>query len=94
MAFFLALVIAHRFLRQYALRRNRSWCLVSTACLGLFLPVVFAVAFIVPGIVLQMNKTAIRILVTRGGETREIPANVADTWIDKVFKEMKPAGLK
>lgn len=57
-AFGLALVIAHRFLHQHAARRNRKWSFVTTACLGLFLPVLFAVAFIVPGALLQLKSLA------------------------------------
>ncbi len=57
-AFGLALVIAHRFLRQHAASRNRKWSFITTACLGLFLPILFAVAFIVPGALLQVKSLA------------------------------------
>jgi hypothetical protein len=191
-AFCLALAIAHRFLHSYAVRTNRSWSFITTICLGSALPVLFVVAFIVPGVMLQVKslaqvpwferssslpamvrlslrniaqachylaathpdgrfpdsleaideelipadnrfmpspgtdvpqeppvylgsgftldsppgqallisppfrkrQTDIRIVITRGGVTLEIPAAEAEAWIDRVLDEKKPAGSK
>ena len=191
-AFCLALAIAHRSLHQHAARKNRKWSFITTICLGSALPVLFVIAFIVPGVLLQVkslaqapwferssslpamvrlslrniaqachylaathpdggfpdslaaidgelippdnrfmpspvtdvpreppvylgagftldsppgqallisppfrkNQTDIRIVVTRGGDTLEIPAAEAEIWIDRALSERKPAGLK
>jgi hypothetical protein len=42
----------------------------------------------------RKNQTDVRIVITRGGETLEIPAAEADTWIERVLSERKPTGLK
>lgn len=192
LAFCLALAIGHRFLHSYAVRKNRTWSFITTVCLGLVLPVLFIVAFIVPGVLLQAKslaqipwferssslpamvrlslrniaqachylaathpdgrfpesldaideelipadnrfmpspgadvpqeppiylgsgfnldsppaqallisppfrnkQTDIRIVITRGGKTLEIPAADAEIWINRVLDEKKPAGLK
>lgn len=54
-AFFLALVISHRILRSFLSSRNQSWSIIQTICLGAFLPILFIIAFIVPGMLLQMK---------------------------------------
>jgi hypothetical protein len=54
-AFLLAMAIAHFFLRAWAAKRNRKWSLSTTAALGAVIPVLFATAFIVPGVILQVS---------------------------------------
>ena len=54
-AFLLALAIAHCFLRSWASKHNRNWSFSTTVCCGLLLPVLFAIAFIVPGVIFQVN---------------------------------------
>ena len=54
-AFLTALAIGHRFMRRWAAQGNREWSLRTSLCLGLVLPVLFVTAFIVPGILLQLE---------------------------------------
>ena len=54
-AFGLALVVGHFFLRGWAKKRNRPWSAVSTLCAGLVLPLLFAISFLVPGVLLQVE---------------------------------------
>lgn len=52
-AFLLATVFSHRFLDRWASRTNRQWSFATTLCLMLVVPVLFVIAFIVPGVLLQ-----------------------------------------
>jgi hypothetical protein len=52
-AFLLATIFAHRFLAAWAARTNRHWNLATTSCLALTIPVLFVIAFIIPGVLLQ-----------------------------------------
>lgn len=52
-AFLLVTVFAHRFLARWASRTNRHWSFATTFCLALIVPVLFVIAFIVPGVLLQ-----------------------------------------
>jgi len=54
-AWLVALALGHRFLRDWAQARGFQWRVTTTTCLGLLLPVLFAISFIVPGILLQVN---------------------------------------
>lgn len=54
-AFGLALVFGHYFLRGWARKRNRPWSAGSTLCAGLVLPLLFAISFLVPGVLLQVE---------------------------------------
>lgn len=54
-AFGLALVVGHYFLRGWARKRNRPWSAGSTLCAGLVLPLLFAISFLVPGVLLQVE---------------------------------------
>ena len=54
-AWWVALMVGHRFLRDWAVARGFQWRVTTTACLGLLLPVLFAISFIVPGILLQVD---------------------------------------
>lgn len=54
-AFVLALVVGHFFLRGWAKKRNRPWSAGSTLCAGLVLPLLFAISFLVPGVLLQVE---------------------------------------
>jgi hypothetical protein len=55
LAMIIALVILHRLLGSWARRTNRKWTISSTFALGMILPVLFATAFLVPGILLQVK---------------------------------------
>ena len=52
-AFLLALAFAHHFLKSWASSTGRYWSFASSFCLMLTFPVLFVVAFIVPGVLLQ-----------------------------------------
>jgi len=52
-AFLLAFAVGHRFLKSWAVRTRRYWSFASSFCLVLTIPVLFVVAFIVPGVLLQ-----------------------------------------
>ena len=54
-AWLIALAVGHRFLRDWARARGIQWMVTTTTCLGLLLPVLFAISFIVPGILLQVD---------------------------------------
>jgi hypothetical protein len=54
-AFGLALVMGHYFLRGWAKKRNRRWSAGSTLCAGMVLPLLFAISFLVPGVLLQFE---------------------------------------
>ncbi len=54
-AFVAATVVAHRFLRGIAARRHRTWSCSATASIVMFLPLLFATAFLVPGVLLQVR---------------------------------------
>ena len=55
LAMIIALVISHRFLTSWARRTDHKWTISSTFALGMILPVLFATAFLVPGILLQVK---------------------------------------
>lgn len=57
-AFLLATVLADVMLKKAARNRDRDWNFKTTACLSLVLPALFAISFIVPGVILQMNSLA------------------------------------
>ena len=54
-AFGLALVVGHFFLSGWAKKRHRPWSAGSTLCAGLVLPLLFAISFLVPGVLLQVE---------------------------------------
>jgi len=54
-AFLLATVMIHRLLNGWLAGKNRYWSLASTLCLMVLLPVLFAISFIVPGVLLQWD---------------------------------------
>jgi len=54
-AWLLALAVGHRFLRDWAGARGFQWRVTTTTCLGMLLPVLFTISFIVPGILLQVD---------------------------------------
>jgi len=54
-AWLVSLAVGHRFLRRWAAGRGLQWRVTTTTCLGLLLPVLFAMSFIVPGILLQVD---------------------------------------
>lgn len=57
-AFGLALGLGHHFLRGWAKKRDRKWSMLSTLCVGLLLPVLFMIAFLVPGALVQLEGLA------------------------------------
>lgn len=52
-AYLAAIALGHRFLSRWAERTDRPWSFATTFCLFLLLPVLFAISFIVPGVLLQ-----------------------------------------
>ncbi|MEO6475388.1 MAG: hypothetical protein ABIQ96_09735 [Luteolibacter sp.] len=52
-AFLLATAVAHRFLSGLAAKTGRNWNFATTFCLALVVPVLFVIAFIIPGVLLQ-----------------------------------------
>lgn len=52
-AFLLATVLVHHFLAAWAARTNRHWSFATSFCLVLIVPVLFVIAFIVPGVLSQ-----------------------------------------
>lgn len=52
-AFILASGIAHGFFSRWAAKTGRAWSVGTTACVMMIMPVLFGIAFIVPGILLQ-----------------------------------------
>ena len=54
-AFLLVLVVGHRFLKRWATYRGHAWSFTNTFCAAMLLPVLFGIAFIVPGALLQVD---------------------------------------
>ncbi len=52
-AFLIAALFAHRILSAWAAGTNRHWTLATSLCVALVVPVLFVIAFIVPGVLLQ-----------------------------------------
>jgi len=52
-AFLLATFIVHLFLSAWAARTNRHWSFATSLCVALLVPVLFVIAFIIPGVLLQ-----------------------------------------
>lgn len=54
-AWVVALAVGHRSLRKWAGAHAGHWRITTTVCLGLLLPVLFVISFIVPGILRQVD---------------------------------------
>jgi hypothetical protein len=52
-AFLIAVVFVHRWLNRWASRTGRPWSFVTSFCLVSLVPVLFVIAFLVPGVLLQ-----------------------------------------
>lgn len=52
-AFLLATVFSHRFLAAWAARTSRHWSFATTFCVALIVPVLFVIAFLIPGVLVQ-----------------------------------------
>lgn len=52
-AFLVAVVFLHRWLSRWASRTGRPWSFVTSFCLVSLVPVLFVIAFLVPGVLLQ-----------------------------------------
>ncbi|MCW1922356.1 hypothetical protein OKA05_07310 [Luteolibacter arcticus] len=57
-AFLLGLAVIHGFGRSWAQRRQQGWRASTTFSLGLLLPLLFAISFLVPGVFLQVQQLA------------------------------------
>lgn len=57
-AFVIATLAAHRMLAGFHQRRGKSWPFSNTCCLAALLPVLFIIAFLVPGVILQLQLLA------------------------------------
>lgn len=75
-AFLAALLLIHRPLKRWAVARGRMWSGTSTFCLGLLLPLLFAISFLIPGAILQVRLLAQDDLVHASRTTtRHLAAN-------------------
>lgn len=54
-AFVLATLATHRMLAGFHQRRGKHWPFSNTCCLAALLPVLFIIAFLVPGIILHLQ---------------------------------------
>ncbi len=52
-AFLIAVVFLHRWLSRWASRTGRPWSFMTSFCIVSLVPVLFVIAFLVPGILLQ-----------------------------------------
>ena len=52
-AFLIAVVFLHHWLSRWALRTGRTWSFATSFCLVSLVPVLFVIAFLVPGVLLQ-----------------------------------------
>jgi hypothetical protein len=54
-AFVIATLAAHGMIAAYHRKRGRNWPFSNTCCLAALLPVLFIIAFLVPGVILQVK---------------------------------------
>jgi hypothetical protein len=52
-AFLIAVVFLHRWLSRWASRTGRPWSFMTSFCIVSLVPVLFVIAFLVPGVLLQ-----------------------------------------
>jgi len=52
-AFLIVVVFLHRWLSRWASRTGRSWCFATSFCVVSLVPVLFVIAFLMPGVLLQ-----------------------------------------
>ncbi|MFM2196901.1 MAG: hypothetical protein RLZZ505_333 [Verrucomicrobiota bacterium] len=52
-AFLIAVVFVHRWLSRWASRTGRPWSFMTSFCIVSLVPVLFVIAFLVPGVLLQ-----------------------------------------
>lgn len=57
-AYLIATLAAHRMIASFYQRRGRTWPFSNTCCLAALLPVLFIIAFLVPGVILQLKLLA------------------------------------
>jgi hypothetical protein len=57
-AFVIATLAAHRMISAFYQRRGKHWPFSNTCCLAALLPVLFIIAFLVPGVILQLQLLA------------------------------------
>jgi hypothetical protein len=57
-AFVVATLAAHRMLAGFHQRRGKHWPFSNTCCLAALLPVLFIIAFLVPGVILHLELLA------------------------------------
>ena len=87
-AFGLALVVGHFFLRGWARKRNRPWSAGSTLCAGLVLPLLFAISFLVPGVLLQVERLAeVRWFGVRSSESSSMGMRLWSLYADLLSVE-------
>lgn len=54
-AFLIATLAAHGMIAAYHRKRGKQWPFSNTCCLAALLPVLFIIAFLVPGVILQVK---------------------------------------
>lgn len=52
-AFLIAVIFAHRWLSRWASRTGRPWSFATSFCVVSLVPVLFVIAFLVPGVLVQ-----------------------------------------
>lgn len=57
-AYLIATLAAHRMIAGFYQRRGKTWPFSNTCCLAALLPVLFIIAFLVPGVILQLKLIA------------------------------------
>jgi len=57
-AYLIATLVAHRMIAGFHQRRGKIWRFSNTCCLAALLPVVFIIAFLVPGVILNLKLLA------------------------------------
>lgn len=57
-AYVIATLAAHRMIAGFHHRRGKHWPFSNTCCLAALLPVLFVIAFLVPGVILQLQLLA------------------------------------
>jgi hypothetical protein len=57
-AFVIATLAGHRMIAGFYQKRGKHWPFSNTCCLAALLPVLFIIAFLVPGVILQLQLLA------------------------------------
>lgn len=82
LAFIAALWIAHLYVAKWARRRGVHWTAASTLALGMLLPVLFALAFLVPGVLFHARSLGEEPMILRSrGSDAMLRIQLSDFWM-------------